>query len=118
MCDRTQVPQDVLQQLHVFVPHRLETRFLWTFCTLRNTPAFLQHTQTLHGIKSNCVFCSETHRWTFHDAFEEDKVKVIGCGGAGAVTQSIHLRQSYTERKNRGKRRNYLLDKRYGIVEH
>lgn len=104
MCDWAQIPQDVLQQLHVFVPHRLETRFLRTLCILHNTPTFLQHAQTLHGIMSKCVCVLRvSYHWTFHDAFEEDEVEVISGGRAGAVTQSIHLRQSYTERRNRGK---------------
>lgn len=30
-----------------------------------------------------------THHRTLHDSFEEDEVQVIGCGGAGAVTQGV-----------------------------
>lgn len=29
------------------------------------------------------------HHWTLHDSFQEDEVQVIGCGGAGAVTQGV-----------------------------
>lgn len=53
MRDGTQVPQDVLQKLHVFVPHRLETRFLRTFSVLQNKLLFLQRSR---HIKSVCVF--------------------------------------------------------------
>lgn len=55
-----------------------------------------------------------SHHWALHDSFEENEIQVIGCSGAGAVTQCVQslmhcCRHTNTKTQAKKKKLTFIL---------
>lgn len=96
MFEWVQVSQDLLQELHIVLPHWRQMYLLQALLLLL-THATHQGGKAKHAHVNTCTCVSPSYRWTLHDAFEVDEIQVIGCGGAGsAFAHCIYHLGSYT----------------------